>query len=448
MLPDRYQQLLTAFVDGELSAKQRRAAARLLHRSPEARELLGRLQEDARRLRGLPAPRLGRDLSGDVVRAIQARRLRPAAPRRRVLRPTPAVPAWAGLAAAAAVLLVVGLASYLYFASALDVQTAAAVARNAPKELDPVRPAPPGPGAPQVAPRPEGRTPAAAPRPEAPPLDAVARSPRPGKETAPVVGPPAPEPSAPRYDDISAAPHMEIFKPESFTANLPLVLKLHDLDGDAGRQTLLGDLRKSSAFRVELPCRHGTRAFERLQAALKAQNIAVALDPAAQARLRIPQLKTNFVLYAEGLTPEELAGLLRQASGEDRRAAKPQEPPQFDSLVVTRMTARDRKELTDLLGADPFQPAPKPAGPLGTDPHKPLAEQTADQVAKSLAGQGGPPRPEPGKPAAKPAEHTVLALAYNPVRPRAGSAEVKRFLDARKPARPGTLQILLVLRGT
>jgi hypothetical protein len=40
-----------------------------------------------------------------------------------------------------------------------------------------------------------------------------------------------------------------------------------------------------------------------------------------------------------------------------------------------------------------------------------------------------------------------LAMPYNPVRPRRDSAEVKRFLDERKPLRPGALQVLLVLRG-
>ena len=447
MLPDRHRRLLTAFVDGELTPRERRAAERLLRTFPEARSLLRKLQEDARRLRELPLPRLGRDLSGDVLRAARDRRPRPAAAaHRRALQPTPPLPAWTGLAAAAAVLLVVGLSCYLYFALAGNQPPPQALARQEPKPAPP--PAHPWPDSPRPGPRPEGRTPDAAPRPESPPLDAIARGPRFDRGVAPAPGGHAPEPPAPRYDDISAAPNMEIFKPEAFTANLPLVLKLHDLDADAGREKLLGDLRKHPAFRVELPCRQGGRAFERLHAALKAQNIAVALDPVAQARLRYPQLKTNFVVLADGLTPDELARLLRVAAGEDRKAAKPQDPAQFESLVVTRMTPLDHKELTDLLGADPFPAAPRAAGPLGTDPRKPLAQQTAAQVAQSLAGQGGLPRPEPGKPSARRPEHSVLALTYNPVRPRAGSAEVKHFLEARKPARPGTLQVLLVLRGT
>src|SRR2546430_2493824 len=51
MLPERGRELLTAYVDGELSARQRRHVLRLLRHSAEARRLLQRLQGDA-----APAP--------------------------------------------------------------------------------------------------------------------------------------------------------------------------------------------------------------------------------------------------------------------------------------------------------------------------------------------------------------------------------------------------------
>jgi hypothetical protein len=109
----------------------------------------------------------------------------------------------------------------------------------------------------------------------------------------------------------------------------------------------------------------------------------------------------------------------------------------------------DRKELSELLSIDPKQvQSTKPGTPLNVDIHKPLSETTAEQVAQSLAGQGGTPRPEPSKPAVKPPEHLALVLAYNPVRPRPGSVEIKRFLDNRKPPRSGAIQVLLVLRDT
>ena len=105
------------------------------------------------------------------------------------------------------------------------------------------------------------------------------------------------------------------------------------------------------------------------------------------------------------------------------------------------MTERDHKELSDLLGVDPVQTQPsKETGPLGVDPRKPVSDQTAAQLAAALAA--------PGKPGAKQGtEHAMLAMPYNPVRPKHDSAEIKRFLDERKPLRTGALQVLLVLRG-
>jgi hypothetical protein len=113
------------------------------------------------------------------------------------------------------------------------------------------------------------------------------------------------------------------------------------------------------------------------------------------------------------------------------------------------MSDFDREELAKLLGpyAKLLQ-TPKLSGPLGVDPHKPVSDGTGTQVVQTLTGQGGPPRPEPGKPAVKPPEHQALILPYNPVRPQEKSAEIKLFLETRKPPRPGTIQVLLVLRGT
>src|SRR5262245_1123595 len=104
MLSDRLTQLLTAYIDGELSARQRKAVTRLLERSPQARELLRRLEADSRTLRALPRQAPARDLSGDVLRTIAARRLSPAQ-RRRARAGTSVIPVWAGFAAAASVLL-------------------------------------------------------------------------------------------------------------------------------------------------------------------------------------------------------------------------------------------------------------------------------------------------------------------------------------------------------
>jgi hypothetical protein len=132
---------------------------------------------------------------------------------------------------------------------------------------------------------------------------------------------------------------------------------------------------------------------------------------------------------------------LQQLADEERqRAAKKAGDTQFEGLVVSRMGKGDREELSKLLGVDPARLHSTGArGPLGVDPSKPVSEGTADKVVDALKGS---------KPGTKPMEHQALVLAYNPVRPHPGSAEVQKFLDGRKPPRTGTVQVLLVLRET
>jgi hypothetical protein len=242
-----------------------------------------------------------------------------------------------------------------------------------------------------------------------------------------------------KEDPVFTSEGMEMFvelKSVVPTLDVPVTFKLRDLPQDATHKKLIAELEKDSAVRLELPCPDGSRAFERLQAILKTHHAELMIDASAQRRLAKPVWRTNYVLYSEGMTAAELALLLQQI-GADKRPGE----IAFDHLVVRRMTERDHKELSDLLGVDPVQVKPsKETGAQGVDPRKPVSDQTAAQVAAALAGQG--------KGGAKTtAEHTMLAMPYNPVRPRRDSAEVKRFLDERKPLRPGALQVLLVLRG-
>ena len=78
MIPDQLMQLLTAFVDGELSQRQRKAVMRLLHRSSEAREMLRQLQENVHKLKQLPRRKVEPSLVDDVMQAIALQLAQPA----------------------------------------------------------------------------------------------------------------------------------------------------------------------------------------------------------------------------------------------------------------------------------------------------------------------------------------------------------------------------------
>ncbi len=447
MLQDRYRQLLTAYVDGELSSRQRRHVSRLLSRSAEARQLLQQLQADARALRRLPRPSLPADLTGPILRSIAERRLTPGQCR---ANSTSSASSWMAplgtWAAAAAVLILLGASSYLYFASSRPQASKTDVAQK--QLVPPTVLSKPKKG---TSPSVKSDTPQVVSR-EQPgsTIDQTsnAKSPVTVKEGRDKNVPVVPEKAPSQVKEETAlTDRLEMFQLDRAPDILPVVVKVNDLDQASVRKQLKAELRKDSDYRLELPCQNGTKAFERVQKAAQTLHFGLILDKQAQERIKM-KWRTNYVLYVENITPDELIRFVQQIGAEDRKssAGKPAEI-RIDRLVLTRMTPQHRKELSTLLGIDPTATPPRSTDAPAPDPRKPLADLTARQVENALAGQGGTPRPESGKPAAKPPEHYVLVLPYNPVRPTPGSEEIKLFLEKRKSTRAGTIRVLLVLRG-
>jgi anti-sigma factor RsiW len=438
MLTDQHHQLLTAYVDGELTPRQYEAVMRLLQGSADARDLVRRMQQDAEAVRNLRRQKPSRDLAPPIMEIIAERRLRPGARRRSVERPQPRLAAWAGFCAAAAALIMVAIGSYLYFSASVSDKTEPDMLakRN---------------GEPEPAVKVE-RTPEPAPEPKKPAETVVDKQPEPGPAPAAVGVAEATNPVKPT--DVVGAPvdpvvGMEMFQKAQVTKLQ--ILKLAELDQEARRRELLTDLSKEPAFRMESPVKDSIKAFERLKAALIARGITLVIDQAAQFRLtptaRAARLKTNFVLYVEDVTPDELIQLFQLAAAEDRKAEKIKKgETQFEAVVINKMTDADSEELCKLLGLKTKKLPDPPTGPLGVDIRKPLSEKTGDEITKNLTGQGGVPRPEPGKITPKVSERLALVMPYNPVRPRSDSPEIKRFLAGRKAPRPGTVHVLLVLR--
>src|SRR6516165_3597251 len=112
MIPDDVSRLIAAFVDKELDADERQKVIRLARRSRRVRKLLLQLHNDARALRSLPRAALGQDFSETVLRQIASQKVRVA--RQAALKVRDPMPAWLGMATAAAILLALGAGLYLY----------------------------------------------------------------------------------------------------------------------------------------------------------------------------------------------------------------------------------------------------------------------------------------------------------------------------------------------
>ncbi|MFL5339850.1 MAG: hypothetical protein ACJ8F7_06840, partial [Gemmataceae bacterium] len=215
---------------------------------------------------------------------------------------------------------------------------------------------------------------------------------------------------------------------------LPPVLDVRDLDQDAGKQRLAEMLKKGEPVQLDVFCKDTTKAFERVQAALRARGERLLIDPVAQARYG-QKVKTHFVFYAEGMTAPDINRLFQLLAAEERQAESKKDG-QFDKLVVKPLSADSQKLLVQLLGGEPKWVPKAKSG----DAAKSLQDSTADKLA-SRPGDKGAFTPYP----ARGQEPTVLVLS--PVRPAGTVAkESRQYLEQRREPRRDALPLMLILR--
>jgi anti-sigma factor RsiW len=118
MLPERVTQLLTAYIDGELSGRKRRAVDRLLRKSTEARNLLNKMQQDSMILRHLPRKKMRADLSKTVLTTLDLRGIKlPTPPPMPLPGLTRRASRWPKVIGAVLILLAIGTGSYFFFSA-------------------------------------------------------------------------------------------------------------------------------------------------------------------------------------------------------------------------------------------------------------------------------------------------------------------------------------------
>jgi anti-sigma factor RsiW len=286
MLSDRHCQLLTAYVDGELTARQRRTVDRLVEQSVEARAFLEDLQSDSAQLRSLPprkAPTTLVEMVMDTVSDVPRLPVRPAA----VARGSPST--WVGLAAAACVLMMVGVGTYHLFGLLLGDK-----AENQEVKKD---------------------------NPQAPVLD-------------------------PLLADLFGG------AAERFGANVDakdvyVSLAVGQLKEAPAKDRLAKALKKDAAVHVVVPVANSAKAVVRLQDAFKKNGITVLVDDATKSNLKKHGKGLSFVLYVENLQAEEMARIFEYIGHAEATALR--RARTIDVVAIKGMTAADRHGLSKLL---------------------------------------------------------------------------------------------------
>lgn len=448
MLPAHLQELLTAAVDGEMSAAERRLVDKLLRDSEDARVFHAQLMGNVQRLRRLPRAVPADDLAASVMNLIDERCMMPTplpVPRGRRGWDVQKYLPWLSMATAASVVICVGLFSYLYFVAA-EKQ----IALQKASQVDTILPAP---VVGDVA-KNDQRVPAPAveripkSRPKQPAVDPINNEPNVANNMTPVPDESERLPVMPREvvpgspDKFIVAPAQSETEPFKLAPPLRLsvLLPLQDLDQPYPKAQVKDELKKDEVIRIDLFCKEGVRAAEIVQAAMRSRGQQILVDALAQDRIKKKQ-KSEFVFFTESMTGDEIAQLLEQLGTDDKKAeARRAGEGQFDKFLLRPFRADDMNELAKLLGIPKDQiklPKAKPATGV-IDPRKSLDSVTAAQLALNLP-----------KSASRGNDKVTLLLPYGANNHIAqNSKEIKAFLDKRGERKNNTVPMMLVLRTT
>jgi len=312
MLAQDQIELLTAYVDGELSPRQREVALRLVNESSEARRILIELQENAHRIKQLPRHTLDAHFTAEVVEAVATRPMEPVRAARPITFPLRWVP-YAAAGVAAAVLFMVGTAGVLYLAFGYNwngLENDNGIAKNERNDVAPVDPKP------------------------APPVNEGDKSVPPRKTPNPLPG------------NIMAGVI------EQFTAPIPpersvdlTFAELHDKAQVAER--LAAEIENNPALHLDVSVRNNPQAIDRLKNALKAAGVKLVVDPTSEAALKKGG-KVEFLVYAENLKADEVTKLLKELAVAGKKTTNP-----YHKVKVSPLAKQERERVVALLGEDP-----------------------------------------------------------------------------------------------
>jgi hypothetical protein len=324
MLSEQVTQLLTAFVDGELSQQERETVLRLLNKSSEAREFLRQLQENAHKLKQLPPHKVEPSLVEAIMQAIAEQKAQPKQPvqpmvarraRRRWLPYT--------AAALAASLLVCAL-GLIYWKTMGDQSDTPKDEKNIAKNEVPDN---------KVVPQPQP-TPTPTPTPRQP-------NPMLGK----------------LVDGVYAGATRPVPVDPVFTASFG--------DLKNGKKDIRRELKPGTTVQLDITVKNDKLALDRLRDVLRDYKIKTVTDPTATNSLEA-KAKVEYLVYAENLTADEVAKMMGDLSqsyvisnkGNQREVASP-----YSKVKAAPIAQDDKQRLAKVLGVKPDALEPKDVKP-------------------------------------------------------------------------------------
>jgi hypothetical protein len=438
------KQLLTAYLDGVLSAAEKERAELLLRTSVEARQLFSDLVSDSLRLKYLRREQLPTDFADRVVAILReevARLARRQLWRLRIRR-------WAPVAVAAALLPFIAWGTFALLSQILtrpESPSVASSSQSQPQQQDFDRPGPVASDANQLAKHSwaeleqklrtgwqesvrAGESWQQLFAQSIEPLNELARAA--WNELEPLVlgdwNPAVPDIGNPA---VLTSPlrdtNRQMFRSLEFS--LPPIFSWQNF-GQNEVQQLLGTKR---FLVLDVSCRDGRRTWERVQAAFRSQKIPVLLDSRLK-KFWDHHQNTVFFVYVENLSRAQAGDLLLALHREDTRGAgKSPSEAQIRSILAQPVVPEVRQRLAELLGLPTgllpeADTSPSPAADSA------VADDTLRKLEQLAAGQ-------PVRPA------VTQAVAFSPLR-YPPSKEIQRFRQQRGQVRADAYHLVLIFR--
>jgi hypothetical protein len=369
MLSDDLIELLTAYVDGELSPRQRDDVMRLLNKSAEAREILRQLQENAHKLKQLRRHKVEPSLVDEILAAIaeeRAQRKAPAPKRRQSVVPyVLAVMAASIMVGAIGILTYLAVDSFVHHKQGPPLAVQNEIKADQKQEIE--QPQPPE----QSLPTP--------------------------KKINPLVGNIA---EAVAGGFIAAPPPERMF-----AASFNQLRK-----NGKGTPQLVHEMNLEKSVQLDIVVSKNSDAMTRLRTVLKGQGIKLVADPATNKP--VDDKKTEYILYAENMTSNDLAKLVNELS---------------ESYVVP-FGPNNQKNVNS-----PFQKVKL----------TPFAEEEKQKLAKQLGVNAAALERKEGKAETK-VERTVVLLPGSATGKT--SPQVRQFVNQRRDPPAGAVQVLIKIR--
>jgi hypothetical protein len=138
------------------------------------------------------------------------------------------------------------------------------------------------------------------------------------------------------------------------SVNVPLIMRLRELDQVKRQAQFLEELAKSSAWRLELDCREPVVGIKRLQRALEAKQVVFLFDEDARARIDLSLPGAAFAVYLENVPASEVVQTFRDIGSERNgvNGKNKNSTAGFEKVRLRSMTASDRDQFSKLLQLD------------------------------------------------------------------------------------------------